>query len=69
MLTLKAVAVSGIVLTIAGCQMFQPTGEMSSGTDTLPMGPWQQKGVLIRFTLPPVQRPVSDTLESAEEER
>ena len=69
MLTLKIVAASGIVLIIAGCQMFHPTGEVSSGTDTLPMGPWQQKGVLIRFTPPPVQRSVSDTIESAEEER
>jgi hypothetical protein len=50
--TSRVIAALCVVAALGGCELFRPTGETSTYDDALSTGPWQQKGVLIRFTPP-----------------
>jgi hypothetical protein len=60
-----------VVATLGGCEMFRPTGQTSGYEDSLSAGPWQQKGVLLRFTPPKTYQgsQVSVHTEMLEDER
>jgi hypothetical protein len=71
MIAVRVIAGSCLVFTLGACEMFQPTGQMSTYNDSLAPGAWQQKGVLIRFTPPSLHQTsqISEAAESLDDER
>ena len=67
----RVIAALCVVATLGGCEMFRPEGQTSGYEDSLSTGPWQQKGVLLRFTPPRIyqESQVNVRTEILEDER